>query len=77
MKKLRIYLDTSVVSHLDTPDVPDKQADTRKLWECIKAGEYEVFLSPVAMGELDDCAEPKRSFLNEQLKDTHFGRCRG
>jgi hypothetical protein len=31
MKKLKIYLDTSVISHLDAPDVPDKEADTKRL----------------------------------------------
>jgi hypothetical protein len=31
VKKLRIYLDTSVISHLDAPDVPDKEADTQRL----------------------------------------------
>jgi predicted nucleic acid-binding protein len=38
VKKLRFYLDTSVISHLDAPDVPDREADTRRLWEDIKAG---------------------------------------
>lgn len=72
MKKLKIYLDTSVISHLDAPDTPDKQNDTRKLWKAIQAGEYEVFLSPVVMGELDGCTEPKRSFLTEQLQAIQF-----
>jgi len=31
MKKPRIYLDTSVISHLDAPDVTEKQQDTRKM----------------------------------------------
>ncbi len=29
MGKLRVYLDTSVVSHLFQEDVPEKMADTR------------------------------------------------
>jgi predicted nucleic acid-binding protein len=68
MKRLKIYLDTSVISHLDAPDVPDKEADTKRLWESIKAGEYEVCISPVVMAEIDNCAEPKRSFMREQLR---------
>ena len=63
MKKLKIYLDTSVISHLDAPDTPEKQEDTRKLWAAIQAGAYEVFISPVVMGELLDCVEPKLSVL--------------
>jgi hypothetical protein len=33
MKKLKLYLDTSVISHLHQPDAPDKMADTLLLWE--------------------------------------------
>lgn len=45
MKKLKIYLDTSVISHLKQGDAPDKTADTLKLWEDIKQGKYDVYLS--------------------------------
>lgn len=33
MEKLKIYLDTSVISHLMQEDVPEKMADTLKLWD--------------------------------------------
>jgi len=72
LKKLKVYLDTSVISHLDAPDTPEKMQDTLKLWEYIRAGKYEVFISPVVILELDDCAEPKRSFLANQLQDIYF-----
>ncbi|MCL2366411.1 MAG: PIN domain nuclease [Oscillospiraceae bacterium] len=72
MKKLKIYLDTSVVSHLYAPDVPDKQADTHKLWTFIKAKTYEVSISPVVMIELDDCSEPKRSHLLDRLSEISY-----
>jgi predicted nucleic acid-binding protein len=68
MKKLRIYLDTSVISHLDAPDRLDWQEDTRQLWKAIKAGRFETFISPVVVAELNDCPEPKLSYLREQLK---------
>jgi len=32
MKKLKIYLDTSVISHLLADDVPEKMDITKKLW---------------------------------------------
>jgi len=72
MKKLKIYLDTSVISHLDAPDTPERQEDTRKLWAAIQAGEYEVFTSPVVAQELSACDEPKLSFLSEQLRAIQF-----
>jgi hypothetical protein len=33
MKKLKVYLDTSVISHLDAPDMPLNMEDTLKLWQ--------------------------------------------
>ncbi len=38
MRKLKVYLDTSVISHLLQEDVPEKMADTRQLWECLRMG---------------------------------------
>jgi predicted nucleic acid-binding protein len=67
MKKLKIYLDTSVISHLDAPDVPDKETDTKKLWGKIKISEFEAFISPVVAEELERCSEPKRSVMLEYL----------
>ena len=72
MKRLKIYLDTSVISHLDASDTPDKQEDTRKLWKAIQAGKYEVFISPVVMLELDECDEPKHSILLDWLSEIDY-----
>lgn len=41
-RKLKVYLDTSVISHLMQEDVPEKMADTRKLWEMFQKGVYDV-----------------------------------
>jgi predicted nucleic acid-binding protein len=69
VKKLRVYLDTSVISHLDAPDVPEREADTKRLWEDIKAGKYEAVLSNVVFDEVNDCDEPKRSFMREEIAE--------
>ena len=67
MGKLRVYLDTSVISHLLQEDVPEKMADTRQLWEMFRAGMYEVYLSTVTLEELKGCSEPKQSQLFDYL----------
>jgi len=36
MPKPKIYLDTSIISHLHQLDVPEKMNDTLALWEDIK-----------------------------------------
>ncbi len=67
-----MYLDTSVISHLMQEDVPEKMADTRKLWEMFKNGVYEVCLSSLTMKEVSDCSEPKRSALRDYLKQIQY-----
>lgn len=47
MGKLKVYLDTSVISHLLQKDGPEKMADTRQLWKMFKDGKYDVYLSTV------------------------------
>lgn len=40
MRKLKVYLDTSVISHLMQEDVPEKMADTLHLWKLFREGIY-------------------------------------
>lgn len=42
MRKLKIYLDTSVISHLQQEDVPEKMQETRELWEEFNLNQQEV-----------------------------------
>ncbi|GHV18542.1 hypothetical protein FACS18949_16740 [Clostridia bacterium] len=72
MRKLKIYLDTSVVSHLDQQDVPERMAETHKLWKRIKANEYEVVMSDVTIREMAACEESKRDTLFEYLDQIKY-----
>ena len=72
MRKLKVYLDTSVISHLMQEDVPEKMADTLQLWEMFKSGAYEVYLSTVTLEEIAACPEPKRSKLRDYMGQIHF-----
>ena len=67
MGKLKVYLDTSVISHLLQEDVPEKMADTRQLWEMFCSNRYDVYLSTVTLEELKGCSEPKQSQLFDYL----------
>ncbi len=69
MKKLKLYLDTSVISHLDAPDVPEKMADTLVLWKEIKMGKFDVHVSDVVLEEIGRCHEPKRATMYEKLAE--------
>ena len=72
MKRLKIYLDTSVISHLDQQDAPGKMADTKIFWEHVKNGEFDVYISPIVISEVMDCKEPKRSILLAHLGEVSY-----
>ena len=42
IRKMKVYLDTSVISYLDQQDVPEKMQDTLNVWDDIKSGNYDV-----------------------------------
>ena len=72
MRKLKVYLDTSVISYLLQEDAPEKMADTRKLWEMFTEGKYDVYLSTVTLEEVAGCPEPKRSELRKFLEQIKY-----
>lgn len=76
MRKLRVYLDTSVISHLEQEDVPEKMEQTRKVWEILQTGKYEVVISDLVLAEINECKEPKRSILKEYLAQINYERVR-
>ena len=72
-RKIKVYLDTSVISYLDQQDAPEKMQETREVWELIKAGHYEIFISDVVLRELNDCKEDtKRAALFGHLSEIKY-----
>lgn len=72
MRKLKLYLDTSVIGVLDDSDTPDRQADTHALWEQIKADEYDVYLSQTVLDEINRCHPDKLATLLKYLSEIKF-----
>jgi predicted nucleic acid-binding protein len=72
MRKLKIYLDTSIISHLQHEDAPEKMKDTLLLWEELKTGKYDVVISDVVFQELEDCYEPKQTNLLNYLEEIEY-----
>ena len=71
-KKLKVYLDSSVPSHLQTFDRPDWMRDTLLFWEILKNGKYQIFLSDIVMKEIYRCHEPKLGFMINELNKIQF-----
>ncbi len=74
MKKLKLFLDTSVISHLDAPETPDKMRDTKKLWDEIKSGAYDIIVSDIVIEEIMRCPQPKRDTLLGFLAEIEYQR---
>jgi predicted nucleic acid-binding protein len=72
MHKPKIYLDTSVISHLSQEDVPDKMYDTLQLWEEIKQEHYKAYISETTVDEIMDAREPKRSIMLDFLEQIDY-----
>lgn len=73
MRKLKIYLDTSVISHLQQEDVPEKMRETLELWEQFKErDDVSIIVSDLVVREISQCSEPKRSFLLTKLAELDY-----
>lgn len=68
MKKLKIYLDTSVISHLKADDTPEKMQKTIKFWNYVIDGTYESYISELVIAEFNNCPEPKKSDIEVIIK---------
>jgi predicted nucleic acid-binding protein len=70
MKKISIYLDTSIINFLFAEDAPEKQEITREFFEnYVKKGVYEIFISPVVIDEINKTKdEEKKAKLLKVIK---------
>ncbi len=67
--KLRIYLDTSVISAYFDERAPDRMAETRLFWA--KLGQVEVSTSVLVREELERTPDPeRRAAMLRLLQDT-------
>ena len=74
-KKPRVYLDTSIWSFQFHDDSPDRQEITKKFFNQVRQGHYDVYSSGVVINELKAANEPRRSQLLDsfnQISPTHL-----
>jgi predicted nucleic acid-binding protein len=72
MKKLKIYLDTSVISYLDQQDASEKMQETLRFWQIIRQGKYHVYISNLALDEIGKCSQTKKDILYNYLSQISF-----
>ncbi|HQO09460.1 MAG TPA: hypothetical protein PLK90_04835 [Clostridiales bacterium] len=71
MKKLNIYLDTSVINHLFADDAPEAKLLTIELFDkYIKTKKYNTYISPIVLTEINQTEnEDKKVRLISVIKD--------
>jgi len=69
MKKLSLYLDTSIWSFYFAKDAPVEMEQTIQFFNEAKKGKYDLFMSPLVIDEILDAPEPKRTDLLQLIKN--------
>lgn len=72
MNKMKIYLDTSVISYLDQEDAPERMQETQEIWNLLKENKYEIYISDVVIYEINKCGKRKREILLEYLDQIEY-----
>jgi predicted nucleic acid-binding protein len=74
MKKVIIYLDTSVINFLFHDDAPEKRRATEEFFESyVRKGIYEVYISPIVIDEINKTKdEGHRKKLLDVLRRYHL-----
>lgn len=58
MRKLKLYLETSVWNFLFADDAPEKMEVTKRFFDEVDKGKYEIYISGIVFGEIAD-ADPE------------------
>lgn len=69
MRKPQLYLETSVWNFYFADDAPEKKETTRRFFDKVKQGEYEVFISDAVIGEIDKAGDRKKKSLLTLIKE--------
>lgn len=69
MKKIKLYLDTSVPSFLFADDSPEKREVTIQFWDILKLGLYDVVISDILLTEISRSITPSSQELENKLSE--------
>jgi predicted nucleic acid-binding protein len=69
MKKLKLYLETSVWNFYFADDAPEKKEVTLRFFEKIRQGNYEVFISEIVLDEIARASDEKVMLLSDLIRE--------
>lgn len=68
----KIYLDTSVISHLEQDEKPYEQAGSHALFRVIRKGLFATYLSAIVFEEIDKCEVGLRKTLLKHVNSIEY-----
>ena len=71
MKRLQLYIETSVWNFYFADDAPEKQQATFQFFREIQKGYYEIFISDVVLEEIGNASLEKRRKLFQLIEQYH------
>ncbi len=69
MKRLKLYLETSVWNFFFADDAPEKKEITHAFFSRVKNGSYDIYISDVVLEEVSKAPDAKRSLLVDLIKE--------
>ncbi|MCP4108823.1 MAG: type II toxin-antitoxin system VapC family toxin [Desulfobacteraceae bacterium] len=68
MRRLKLYLETSVWNFYFADDAPEKKETTVRFFHEIKKGTYEIFISDTVLEEIGNASEDEKRLLFNLIK---------
>jgi predicted nucleic acid-binding protein len=69
MKKLKLYLDTTVWNYPFETHSPERTADTVEFFRLVRMGLYEVFYSDMVIFEIEATRTPRRDLMMKLFRE--------
>lgn len=69
MKKLKLYLETSIFNFAFSEQSPDYKEATLKLLDAVRAGGYEVYISEIVVREINAANKEKAAMMMGLIND--------
>ena len=68
MKRLQLYLETSVWNFYFADDAPEKRESTIQFFQLIQQDMYDIFISQVVLDEIQNASPAKQSVLYQLIQ---------
>src|SRR3989304_5606354 len=68
MKKLKLYMETSVWNFYFADDAPEKKEVTLQFFQKLENNEYDIYISQLVFDEIERASKEKRTLLTDLIE---------